>query len=260
MCSGVEMFFATEENERDPRSHKYALLHLFSGVLLILKERLIRAHTSLVFERVEEVGSSTAKTVRFDQLLRRLEVCAGVKLEVRELEILNRAQLLRNAVEHYKFEFNLQASQKLITQLVEFAYLFARRELGVKLEEHLSADIAQRISELRAILSDRERERTEDWNRRARRYRHMGRKYLARVNFGEGLGRHISKIGCSRCKKVEVVVPERDITVCLNCRDIRLLQGCMLCGCPASEEGLCEECLDDIAQEERSHDRYRDEW
>jgi len=255
--SGIDTFFATAENERDARSHKYALLHLFSGVVLILKERLSRAHESLIFERVEDFGTPTAKTVRVDQLLRRLAVCAGVQLSADELQLLNRAQQLRNAVEHYRFELNLHVSQKVITQLVEFAYLFARRDLSVRLEEHLSAHAVERVSELRAILADQERERAADWERRARRYRHMAQKYLSKVKFGKGLGRHISRISCRKCRKVAMVVPEPDITVCLDCRDIRRLEGCMLCGEPAEAEGLCEGCIERMDEEDER--RYREQ-
>jgi hypothetical protein len=251
--SGIETFFATKANENDPRSHKYALLHLFSGVLLILKERLCRAHISLIFERVEDVGTPTAKTVRFEQLIRRLDVCAGVKLSAAELTLLNRAQHLRNAMEHYRFELNLQSSQRLITALVEFAFLFARRELAVRLEEHLSDEVAERISQLRAILTHLQRESRREWARRARRYRELPAEYLAKLGFGVGLGRYIARIGCAKCSEVEVVVPERDITICRKCRYIRRLQGCMLCGEPASDEGLCEACIEHMDEE----DRYR---
>jgi hypothetical protein len=49
---GVEALYGEATTERAPNSHKYALLHIFSGTLLVLKERLRRAHLSLIFQKV----------------------------------------------------------------------------------------------------------------------------------------------------------------------------------------------------------------
>ena len=49
ICAGVEYFL---HDEPDPRSHKYAVLYLFSGLLLLLKERLRREHPSLIFKEI----------------------------------------------------------------------------------------------------------------------------------------------------------------------------------------------------------------
>src|ERR1035438_2157062 len=76
--SGVRFFL---HDEPDPVSHKYAILHLFSGILLLLKERLRREHPSLIFVDVKDVRKPDAKTVDFDDVITRLEACAGVVLD-----------------------------------------------------------------------------------------------------------------------------------------------------------------------------------
>jgi len=48
--SGIEQYFLRDTPKA--RDHKYAVLHIFAGVLLLLKERLRRAHASLIFARV----------------------------------------------------------------------------------------------------------------------------------------------------------------------------------------------------------------
>src|SRR5436189_30259 len=59
--SGIENHFGQDESDSSAR--KYAVLHLFSGVLLILKERLRREHPSLIFEKVEDFGDDDRPTV-----------------------------------------------------------------------------------------------------------------------------------------------------------------------------------------------------
>ena len=63
---GVEALYAEEETSAPPpRAHKYALLHVFSGALLVLKERLRREHESLIFKDV-------SRSVRLPRYLREL--------------------------------------------------------------------------------------------------------------------------------------------------------------------------------------------
>lgn len=263
--SGIETFFSTKTAERNPRNHKYAVLHLFSGVLLILKERLSRSHPALIFDRVENYGTASEKTVSFEQLIRRLDTCAGVKLSGDELEILRRAQTLRNALEHYHCNINLYETQKMIAQLIEVAYIFLRRELKIKLEKHLSATTRKRISSLRAIAREIEREELARWNRRADKYRKLPSDQLPAVRFGRGLGMMISAVTCSMCRKVTAVLPERDILICKNvdCRDVRRQLGCVLCNQPAGKEAVCEYCVEDMARQDREReelDSWEDDW
>lgn len=53
--SGIEDYFRTDAP--DARVHKYAVLDIFAGVILLLKERLSREHESLIFAKVEEIGN-----------------------------------------------------------------------------------------------------------------------------------------------------------------------------------------------------------
>ena len=61
-------------------SYKYGVLHLFSGFLLLLKERLSRHLSELIFKgKVNEVrqkisSGKTPNTIDFDEALERLEI------------------------------------------------------------------------------------------------------------------------------------------------------------------------------------------
>ena len=63
--SGVEHFFSYS----DRRALKYAVLHLFAGLLLLFKERLSREHPSLIFKRPHEALKQDAKTIDFDEAI-----------------------------------------------------------------------------------------------------------------------------------------------------------------------------------------------
>src|SRR5262245_54467915 len=67
MQSGIETYFPVDSP--DWRAHKYAILHLWSGTLLILKERLRRVDPELVYVRAQRPGEVRRKTVDFDQAL-----------------------------------------------------------------------------------------------------------------------------------------------------------------------------------------------
>ena len=251
--SGIEHFFL--KDDPDPRSHKYAILHLFAGVLLLLKERLRQEHWSLIFKDVARAGESDAKTVDFDEALQRLKSCSKLQLGDRNGKLLRKAQLLRNRLEHYEFELNLQESQDLIGRLSEFTYLFLRDNLATDLEEHLSADVWERLRELREIARRLEKERHEAWLRRTAQYRDLTDEDLRAIR--EDLEPYHPKHNpdpveaewCDSCGTESVVRVESDIAVCTNpeCRAIETVGECMRCYSPLVGGGhLCEGCQDYI--------------
>src|SRR5687767_11012317 len=76
--SGIEQYFLRDTPK--PRDHKYAVLHVFAGVLLLMKARLAREHASLIFVKVEESGRPDAITVNFTQVIDRLKGIAVTDL------------------------------------------------------------------------------------------------------------------------------------------------------------------------------------
>ena len=70
--SGIERYFLRDAPS--PRDHKYAVLHVFAGVLLLLKARLSREHPALIFSKVEGVGNPEALTVGLESAIDRLKM------------------------------------------------------------------------------------------------------------------------------------------------------------------------------------------
>lgn len=132
--------------------YKYSILHAFSGVLLILKERLRREHESLIFEKVEKVGDSASRTVDFDTVLLRLEKIANVRIDDSSKQLLRKVQSARNRLEHYEVHLEQGDALAMVTRLVEFAYWFLRDELGTNLRDHISPIAWNDVKDLEAIF------------------------------------------------------------------------------------------------------------
>lgn len=246
--SGVEYFL---RDDPDPRSHKYAVLHLFSGLLLLLKERLRREHPSLIFKEVRELGKPAAKTVDFDEAIARLESCAAVKFGDQQKKVLRSAQNMRNVVEHYEFEINLRQAQSIIGDLSEFIYCFMQDELDERLEAHVSTEVWHRMQQLREIAKRVEAEETADWKRRAANYTTLTNEQLAALGDVEPYHpKHNPDpeqfIYCQECGEETVVVTEdRDIGVCTNpkCREVHPIAGCLRCGERMIQDSTyCDNC------------------
>lgn len=249
--SGIEHFFL--KDDPDPRAHKYAILHLFAGVLLLLKERLRKEHWSLIFKDLARAGEADATTVDFDQALQRLRSCSKLSIGDRDAALLRKAQVLRNRLEHYEFELNLRESQNLIGRLAEFTYLFLRDHLDTELEDHLSSEVWHRLRDLREIARRLEQEHHDAWLQRTSQYRELGDEDLVaiRENLEPYHPKHnpepVEAGWCDSCGSETLVRTESDIAVCTNprCRSIEPVSECLRCYGPVVGGGsLCDACRD----------------
>lgn len=88
------------------RDLKYAVLHLASGIDLVLKERLRREHWTLVFEKTEKANkaayaSGDFKSVSMEDCLSRLSGVCGIGLPEKNSAALKRLKDKRNRAEHF---------------------------------------------------------------------------------------------------------------------------------------------------------------
>ncbi len=97
----LELRFYPSPLERSLRSYKYGILHLFSGFLLLLKERLRRHLEEMIFKgSVNEVraklkGDRIPNTIDLDEALDRMEMGPRVTFSESELKTIRRMQDLR---------------------------------------------------------------------------------------------------------------------------------------------------------------------
>jgi hypothetical protein len=245
---GVRFFL---HDDPDPVSHKYAILHLFSGLVLLLKERLRREHPSLIFKEVKEAGKPNAKTVDFDEVITRLEACASVAFDDKAKRTLRTAQGLRNLIEHYELTIDVRQAQAVIGDISELTCLFLRDELGVRLEDHVEVEVWERMQDLQRISARIKEEEIAEWKARVAKYCALTDEELeALADIEPYHPKHNpdpdSFLTCPECGEETVVQTEDgDIGVCTNkdCREVSAITFCFRCGERLSDgSSICDGC------------------
>ena len=247
--SGVRFFL---HDDPDPVSHKYAILHLFSGLVLLLKERLKQEHHTLIFKDVKEASKPNAKTIDFEEVIMRLETCAGVVFDEKAKKTLRTAQGLRNLIEHYEVTIDVRQAQAVIGDISELAYIFMRDELGLQLEDYVEAEVWDRMQELQRISARLKAEEIAEWKRRVAKYSVLSDEELDELADLEPYHpKHNPDpdtfLECPYCCEETIVqMPEDpDIGVCTNkdCREVSEITSCCRCGERLTDgTDLCDSC------------------
>jgi len=247
--SGIEIYFGRKTPK--PRAHKYAILHVFSGMLLLLKERLARIRPSLVFVCEAKAGTSAAKTTDYHETFRRLED-NGVVIDPTKRAILDRIRILRNAIEHYNVELSLTESRAVISEMVSFVHGFGINELDIFIEDKLSRKVLDHFYELESV-SDNMREFMEKdaayWAEADEKYLRECKERYAAMSPDELL-RHASVGGvqlarCPRCDGNSLLYFEVGACVNTDCRATFHLDTCQSCYQTTIKSGsfcLCDSC------------------
>ncbi|NOK32344.1 hypothetical protein HMI49_03900 [Corallococcus exercitus] len=257
--------------------HKYAVLHIFSGALLLLKERLSREHRSLIWAEIKDVDDQGKKTVDFDECLNRLHRIANVKLDDSQRKLLRRAQEHRNRIEHYAIDLNPHLAETLVAEMVEFIFVFMRDELNENLENDLPSDAWGKVQRLRQVAQRLQQEEEEkekkrlssaerryrktiknlsphdsDWMEKAHQYISMPSVELEALADQTWWDRHDpppqTPMRCRRCKADTAIIVLDDVAICTNpdCRHPHAVFNCKLCdrkNIRAANEGdSCEDC------------------
>jgi hypothetical protein len=120
--------------------YKYGVIHLFSGFLLLLKERLYRHVPEMIFKgRLTEVrqkltSGKTPNTIDLDEALEKLELAPKVIFSKDELDVIRSIQEIRNQFEHYKVSINKHHLWKNISKFLELIDKFLVKELQISIE------------------------------------------------------------------------------------------------------------------------------
>ena len=129
--------------EVETRNYKYGITNLFSGFLLLLKERLSRHIPELIFTgKISDVkqklqtGKRIPTTVDLDEALERLEIGPKVVFSEDEVEVIRKIQDFRNQFEHYKVTANKYQLWAEITKFLDVIERFLLNELGIEIETY----------------------------------------------------------------------------------------------------------------------------
>lgn len=144
---GLEHYVEGKEN---PKSYKFAILHVAQGVELILKERLRREHWALIYEKVGK--PITSRTVSFDTAVQRLQGICNTSLE-KYIDALSKLKDARNEVEHYKVSLSGEEAAALIGSNIPFLVEFLNDELKITLRERIEdEEIWQELLDIEEVF------------------------------------------------------------------------------------------------------------
>jgi len=244
---GIEKIYP--KHKISSNAYKYALLNIYSGTLLILKEKLKRQHRSLIYAKVEDVDQPSARTVNFDEVVKRLQRIAGINFGD-DLDILRRAQKERNIIEHFELKLNVKEVDKLVGEIIEFLDRFLVEHIGTTLKKHLKSSAWLEVKEFVKIAERLRKENISNWCKRVDKFKKLSELEVAELIEGAQFHPKYNPDGglspCVYCYEDSVVVIEPDIALCTNpkCKKIVKLEECIRCNemRATSVDSLCSDC------------------
>lgn len=226
-------------------NYKYGILNLFSGFLLLLKERLHRHMPELVFcGRIADIREKLSKgripnTVDLDTALERLEIGPRVVFPDDDLSTIRCMQDKRNKLEHYKGEFNKYQLWDTIAKFLRIIDRFLVEELEVRLEEEAKGShLVEKINRIEAVWERKRREHEAAYNEelaeKRRQFEANREKVLAELyaEAYEMKGACIQFINCPQCYDETLIVEGEYAGICSNkkCDCTVELTECARCG------------------------------
>lgn len=165
--NGLDFLVSAVEHLSGEPSHrdlKYALLHLASGIELVLKERLRQHDPAQLYERPDkfdaaDFAAGNFKSATATQTVKRLVDLAAVSISDSDRTQLQLLRDKRNRVEHFGFDDTAEAVSAITGRTLGFALDFIAAELdsatlSAKAIAELEA-IRKALPQLRAFVADR---------------------------------------------------------------------------------------------------------
>jgi len=100
---------------------KYAILNFYSGIELLLKDRLLREHWALIFENIENANvqklqSGDFLSVNYNSLITRLKNISKIKFKDVDERSIDELRKLRNKIQHYEFSLAITECKTIIAK------------------------------------------------------------------------------------------------------------------------------------------------
>lgn len=252
------------------KDYKYGVLHLFSGFLLLLKERLTYHMPELIFEgRIEEIrkkleNGKEPNTINLDEALARLEIGPKVTFSEADTKIIRKIQGYRNRFEHYKFSANKFEISKIIIDFIDLIDRFLVNELKIDITStSLTIDPETRVkvvsieSVYRRMTEKHKHELMAIGEEKLRKFKRNRKNILQELDtasyiaYKEEGGIDVT-MKCPECCQDTLIIYGEFTGVCSNkeCNSYSLVKHCDRCGKVVTgyewEEKWCNDCHDEI--------------
>lgn len=139
-------------NNSDSRHlYKYSILNLYSGIQLLLKERLKQEHWSLIFQDIsnatqENLNNGNFVSVYHDELIKRLLNISKVKINDKPIiELRN----LRNKFEHFQVKITISEYESVVASALEEVIKF----WGKNLKDRVSPNQDKKFNIIKSIAT-----------------------------------------------------------------------------------------------------------
>lgn len=248
--------------------YKYGVIHLFSGFLLLLKERLSRHLPELIFKgKINDIkqkmsSGKTPNTIDLDEALERLEIAPKVVFCKEELETIRSIQEIRNQFEHYKVSINKHYLWKNISIFLDLIDKFLVQELRINIETSSeSSELQQKIHTIDSVWKRVDRRRKQEWKDDAEiRYEEfqLNRKQIIEALETEYLasqGTEDPFTTCPDCYEDTLISYGEYEGICSNpdCNSINPVKTCNRCGALMPgfswDFGFCDYCTEWIDEQ-----------
>jgi Zn ribbon nucleic-acid-binding protein len=148
----VKTIFREKFNLRNNSNHswKYSVLHLYSGIELLLKEKLKRQHWSLIFQDINVASSIKLEngdfvSVSHEDLIKRLQNISGITLNDKPIQKL---RSLRNKFEHFEINISLSECQDTVAAALDEIIKFWEKHL-----KPISVEQKKKFKEIKLIAT-----------------------------------------------------------------------------------------------------------
>ena len=150
LCFIIQSIKNFKQSEKDIRNSekelKYSCICLFSGVFLILKEKLSQEHWSLLFSDVNKANKKDLKTgnfhsVNFSDCRKRLSEIVSIEFTKKENKMLDSLREKRNKIEHFFESESLISFKPTLACNLSFALSFIDKYLKSNLSGDYEKDM-----------------------------------------------------------------------------------------------------------------------
>jgi hypothetical protein len=122
--------------EKEPIQWKYAIFSLVQSIELMLKERLRREHSILIFQNIDNPHN----TVGLDLAIDRLKRISSVQFSKNDLTAIETAKRWRNLIVHYEFEISPEELKLVFAKLLGFSMHFNKKEFNIYLDAEIKGN------------------------------------------------------------------------------------------------------------------------
>jgi len=245
-------FIDVKPPERSVRAYKYGVLHLYSGFLLLLKERLRRHLGELIFAgnlgdtRKKLAAGKEPVTVDLDEALERLEIGPKITFSPAEIEVIKGIRRFRNRFEHYKYSANAYELWSALTSFLALIEHFIVKELEIRLDAPTNeSSLVRRIRSIKDVWEQTKRKQVEEWEEQIKA--RLGKFKVSREQVLSSLNWY-DCINCPECGRRTLMIFGEYTGICANdeCEACHPIRECPACNNPTVgypwDNTCCEDC------------------